>query len=89
MEFEAHCRKGFGKDHTKFSPVATAAYRLLPDIKLLQPITGSLAQELKVTEEHFFYIIKLDFMLTYDLTLFSFSMNISLCVQCKYSILKT
>ena len=28
-------RKGFGKDHTKFSPGATAAYRLLPDIKLL------------------------------------------------------
>jgi len=30
IEFEAHCRKGVGKDHTKFSPVATAAYRLLP-----------------------------------------------------------
>ena len=57
MEFEAHCRKGFGKDHTKFSPVATAAYRLLPDIKLLQPITGSLAQELKVTKEHFFILL--------------------------------
>lgn len=30
IEFEAHCRKGIGKDHTKFSPVATASYRLLP-----------------------------------------------------------
>ncbi len=30
IEFEAHCRKGVGKDHTKFSPVATASYRLLP-----------------------------------------------------------
>lgn len=30
IEFEAHCRKGIGKDHAKFSPVATAAYRLLP-----------------------------------------------------------
>ena len=30
IEFEAHCRKGLGKDHTKFSPVATASYRLLP-----------------------------------------------------------
>jgi hypothetical protein len=30
IEFEAHCRKGVGKDHTKYSPVATAAYRLLP-----------------------------------------------------------
>ena len=48
MEFEAHCRKGLGKDHTKFSPVATASYRLLPDIVLLAPITGALAHELKV-----------------------------------------
>jgi DNA-directed RNA polymerases I and III subunit RPAC1 len=30
IEFEAHCRKGVGKDHTKYSPVATASYRLLP-----------------------------------------------------------
>jgi DNA-directed RNA polymerase I and III subunit RPAC1 len=30
IEFEAHCRRGVGKDHTKFSPVATASYRLLP-----------------------------------------------------------
>ena len=49
MEFEAHCRKGMGKDHTKFSPVATASYRLLPDIKLLTPVTGALAVELKVS----------------------------------------
>ena len=48
MEFEAHCRKGLGKDHTKFSPVATASYRLLPDIVLLAPVTGALAHELKV-----------------------------------------
>lgn len=48
MEFEAHCRKGLGKDHTKFSPVATASYRLLPDIVLLAPITGTPAHELKV-----------------------------------------
>jgi DNA-directed RNA polymerases I and III subunit RPAC1 len=27
---EAHAVKGYGKDHTKFSPVATASYRLLP-----------------------------------------------------------
>lgn len=26
--------KGVGKDHAKFSPVATAYYRLLPEIKL-------------------------------------------------------
>ncbi len=30
LQLEAHCVKGVGKDHTKFSPVATASYRLLP-----------------------------------------------------------
>mmetsp|Transcript_16612 Transcript_16612/g.15964 ORF Transcript_16612/g.15964 Transcript_16612/m.15964 type:complete len:343 (+) Transcript_16612:133-1161(+) len=47
IEFEAHCRKGLGKDHTKFSPVATASYRLLPDVRFLEPVTGDLALELQ------------------------------------------
>jgi len=34
IELEAHAVKGIGKDHAKFSPVATASYRLLPRIKL-------------------------------------------------------
>ncbi|XP_055859173.1 DNA-directed RNA polymerases I and III subunit RPAC1 [Episyrphus balteatus] len=32
--------KGIGKDHAKFSPVATAFYRLLPEIKLNRTISG-------------------------------------------------
>ncbi|XP_055541885.1 DNA-directed RNA polymerases I and III subunit RPAC1 [Wyeomyia smithii] len=32
--------KGIGKDHAKFSPVATASYRLLPDIRLNRPVFG-------------------------------------------------
>ena len=47
IEFEAHCRLGVGKDHTKFSPVATASYRLLPDISFASPVTGDAARELK------------------------------------------
>ncbi|XP_062896627.1 DNA-directed RNA polymerases I and III subunit RPAC1 isoform X2 [Mobula hypostoma] len=35
------------KDHAKFSPVATASYRLLPEITLLSPIEGELAEKLK------------------------------------------
>lgn len=35
-----------GKDHAKFSPVATASYRLLPDITLLEPVEGEAAAEL-------------------------------------------
>ncbi|XP_064412680.1 DNA-directed RNA polymerases I and III subunit RPAC1 isoform X2 [Latimeria chalumnae] len=42
-----HCVKGIGKDHAKFSPVATASYRLLPDIQLLQRVEGELAQKLQ------------------------------------------
>nr|XP_047936111.1 DNA-directed RNA polymerases I and III subunit RPAC1 isoform X4 [Anser cygnoides] len=42
-----HCVKGIGKDHAKFSPVATASYRLLPDITLLQPIEDEAAETLQ------------------------------------------
>ncbi|KAJ3052196.1 DNA-directed RNA polymerase core subunit rpc40 [Rhizophlyctis rosea] len=40
IELEVHCQKGIGKEHAKWSPVATASYRLLPDIQILKPITG-------------------------------------------------
>ncbi|CAG9789355.1 unnamed protein product [Diatraea saccharalis] len=32
--------KGIGKDHAKFSPVATASYRLLPEIHLTREVNG-------------------------------------------------
>ncbi|KAJ2768956.1 DNA-directed RNA polymerase core subunit rpc40 [Coemansia nantahalensis] len=41
---ELHCDKGVGKDHSKFSPVATASYRLLPEIQILEDITGDDAE---------------------------------------------
>lgn len=39
---ELHCNKGVGKDHAKWSPVATASYRLLPSIEILSPIPREL-----------------------------------------------
>lgn len=39
--------KGVGKDHAKFSPVATASYRLLPAIRLKQRVTGENAELLQ------------------------------------------
>ena len=42
-----HAVKGIGSDHAKFSPVATASYRLMPEIKLLQPFRGHMAEKLK------------------------------------------
>ena len=46
IELEAHGRRGIGKDHAKYSPVATASYRLMPKIELLEPIYDELADEL-------------------------------------------
>ncbi|KOB73921.1 DNA-directed RNA polymerase, partial [Operophtera brumata] len=39
--------KGIGSDHAKFSPVATASYRLLPEIKLTREVKGSEASLLQ------------------------------------------
>ena len=39
--------KGIGKDHAKFSPVATASYRLLPEITLVKEVEGEMADRLQ------------------------------------------
>lgn len=38
--------KGVGREHAKWSPVATAWYRLHPEVVLLQPVAGADAEEL-------------------------------------------
>lgn len=45
IHLQMHCCKGKGGDHAKFSPVATASYRLLPAIHILQPILGADAKK--------------------------------------------
>lgn len=40
--------KGIGKSHAKFSPVATAFYRLLPDIVLTKKVDGEDAKQLQL-----------------------------------------
>ncbi|XP_037544068.1 DNA-directed RNA polymerases I and III subunit RPAC1 isoform X2 [Nematolebias whitei] len=47
LDIVMHCVKGIAKDHAKFSPVATASYRLLPEITLLEPVEGEKAERLK------------------------------------------
>jgi len=49
IELECFCEVGIGREHAKWSPVSTAFYRLLPDIKLTRPIEGSDAERLKQT----------------------------------------
>ncbi|KAH7888106.1 DNA-directed RNA polymerase [Phlebopus sp. FC_14] len=47
IDAELHAIKGVGKDHAKFSPVATASYRLLPEIILNpeKPVPPQLAEK--------------------------------------------
>ncbi|KAH7713108.1 Protein RPAC-40 [Aphelenchoides avenae] len=47
IEASCHCMKGVGRDHAKFSPVATASYRLLPTIRLNRRVEGEDAELLK------------------------------------------
>jgi DNA-directed RNA polymerase I and III subunit RPAC1 len=50
---EMHAVKGVGKDHAKFSPVATASYRLLPAVQLLEPVYDDDAEELAARSKVF------------------------------------
>ncbi|ETN84264.1 RNA polymerase Rpb3/Rpb11 dimerization domain protein [Necator americanus] len=47
IEANCHAVKGIGRDHAKFSPVATASYRLLPTIRLLSEVHGEAAIRLQ------------------------------------------
>ena len=47
MEIVMFAVKGVGRDHAKFSPVATAFYRLLPAITIKRPIRGEAATRLQ------------------------------------------
>ena len=46
IELEAWCEKGIGKTHAKWSPVATASYRLLPEVTIRKELRGDEAREL-------------------------------------------
>ncbi|XP_059666757.1 uncharacterized protein LOC132312408 [Cornus florida] len=46
IELEAHAVKGMGKTHAKWSPVATAWYRMLPEVELKQEVEDEKAEEL-------------------------------------------
>ena len=47
MDIKVFAVKGVGRDHAKFSPVATASYRLLPEITLHRPVYGEAAERLQ------------------------------------------
>jgi len=47
IEAMCYAYKGVGKDHSKFSPVATASYRLLPEVTLLEKVMDERAERLQ------------------------------------------
>ena len=47
IRLEAHAEKGVGKVHAKWSPVATASYRLMPRVVLRAPVQAADAAALK------------------------------------------
>lgn len=49
IELEAHAVKGLGKTHSKWSPVATASYKMLPEVHFLKPMEGELADSVVET----------------------------------------
>jgi len=60
IELEAHARKGIGKDHAKYSPVATASYRLKPHVEFLKRVFDMKARELMIYEPGVFCLVKCD-----------------------------
>ena len=46
IDLTVHCAKGIGRDHAKWSPVATATYRILPSISFKKALTQDQANEL-------------------------------------------
>ena len=47
IEAELRCEKGIGATHTKWSPVCTASYRLMPHIVISRELVGKEAKILK------------------------------------------
>ncbi|GFS67858.1 DNA-directed RNA polymerases I and III subunit RPAC1 [Nephila pilipes] len=46
IDLKAFCYKNIGREHAKFSPVVVATYRLLPQLRLLNEISGERAHAL-------------------------------------------
>lgn len=49
IDLTVYCAKGIGRDHAKWSPVATATYRILPRITFKKSLTEEQAKELVQT----------------------------------------
>jgi len=59
IHLEAHCNRGIGKDHAKFSPVYTASYRLMPKICIYEKEDESTHHLLPVYDDRAELLMKL------------------------------
>jgi len=55
---EAHCIKGVGREHAKWSPVATAWYRLHPEVVLSRRVAGEEAAALVEAADAVFEVVQ-------------------------------
>lgn len=49
IHVELHATKNIGREHAKWSPVATAAYRMLPEVTIIKPARGEVGKLLRDT----------------------------------------
>ena len=46
ISLECHAVRGTGKEHAKFSPVCTAHYRMMPEVKIVKDVFDDKARKL-------------------------------------------
>lgn len=46
IHVEMDATKNIGKEHAKWSPVCTASYRMLPEVRIKSPVRGSMGEKL-------------------------------------------
>mmetsp|Transcript_16775 Transcript_16775/g.30986 ORF Transcript_16775/g.30986 Transcript_16775/m.30986 type:complete len:358 (-) Transcript_16775:97-1170(-) len=60
IECECHLEKGLGKEHAKWSPVCTAHYRLLPELRLARPIAKEAREHTQASSMSIFDVEETD-----------------------------
>jgi len=82
IDMKLHAVKSIGRDHSKFSPVATAFYRLLPEVSITKSVTGEAAERLqKCFSPGVIDLVQDEESGKFDI-IHSFSINLTLLIVC-------
>lgn len=87
IDLEAHATKGTGGEHAKWSPVATAWYRLQPEVVLTKQVKGKDAEQLAETCPGLFTLQEVQFWPTYHRCI-SFFQSSELCYEVEGSFVE-